>query len=87
MSPPSVGVVGHPRFSEQDLADLLAALRRRAVSHPDNPGLVACWPTVPEDRMAAGCRELLRRGHPIRSVSIAGWAAGRRRTGWAINPE
>jgi hypothetical protein len=29
------------RFSEQTLADLLNALRARAVSRPDNPGLVA----------------------------------------------
>ena len=29
-------------------------------------------------------RELLRRGHPIRSVSIAGWAPGKRRNGWAV---
>ena len=87
MSTPSVGVIAHPRFSEQDLADLLAALRGRATSHPDNPGLIACWPAVPEEWMAAGCRELLRRGHPIRSVSIAGSGPGRRRNGWAINSE
>ena len=81
------GVFADPRFSEQDLADLLAALHARAATHPDNPGLIACWPAVPERRMAAGCRELLRRGHPIRSVSIAGWAEGTRRAGWAVGDE
>jgi hypothetical protein len=74
-------------FSEQELVDLLDALRARAASHPDNPGLIASWPAVPEYRMAAGCRELLRRGHPIRSVSIAGWAPGKRRNGWAVGTE
>jgi hypothetical protein len=81
------GIFADARFSEQDLVDLLGALRARATSHPDNPGLIACWPAVPEHRMAAGCRELLRRGHPIRSVSIAGWAPGKRRNGWAIGAE
>lgn len=74
-------------LSEQDLVDLLDGLHARATSHPDNPGLIACWPAVPEHRMAAGCRELLRRGHPIRSVSIAGWAPGKRRAGWAVDAE
>jgi hypothetical protein len=80
---------GYPdvRFSEQDLVDLLGALHARAASHPDNPGLIACWPAVPESMMAAGCRELLRRGHPVRSVSIAGWASEKRRDGWAVGAE
>jgi hypothetical protein len=81
------GIFADYRFSEQDLVELLEALRARATSHPDNPGLIACWPAVPEHRMASGCRELLRRGHPIRSVSIAGWAPGKRRNGWAIQFE
>jgi hypothetical protein len=32
------------------------------------PGLIACWPGVREGRMAAGCVELVRRGHPIQRV-------------------
>jgi hypothetical protein len=83
----NAGMFADARFSEQDLVDLLGALRARAASHPDNPGLIACWPAVPERQMAAGCRELLRRGHPIRSVSIAGWTPGRRRNGWALGTE
>jgi hypothetical protein len=80
----SADTVADDRFSEQDLVDLLDGLRARAMSHPDNPGLIACWPAVPEHRMAAGCRELVRRGHAIRPVSIAGWATGKRRNGWAV---
>jgi hypothetical protein len=83
----NLGIFADARFTEQDLVDLLGALRARAASHPDNPGLIACWPAVPEHRMAAGCRELLRRGHPIRSVSIAGWAPGNQRAGWAVGTE
>ena len=83
----SVGSFADHRLSEQDLVDLLDALRARAASHPDNPGLIACWPGVPEHRMASGCRELLRRGHAIRSVSIAGWAPGKLRNGWAVGTE
>ena len=44
------------RFSEQTLADLLSALHARAVSRPDNPGLIAFWPGVDERRMAAAER-------------------------------
>ena len=72
------------RFSEQALADLLGALRARAASHPDNPGLIACWPAVREHRMAAACTELLRRGHPVERVSIVGWASSKARDGWAL---
>jgi hypothetical protein len=73
-----------PRFSEQTLTDLLHALRARAVSHPDNPGLVACWPGVKERRMPAACAELVRLGYPVQRVSIAGWEGSRSRSGWAL---
>jgi hypothetical protein len=73
-----------PRFSEQTLTDLLNALRDRAVSRPDNPGLVAFWPGVDERRMAAACAELVRRGYPVERVTIAGWQGGKSRAGWAL---
>ena len=73
-----------PRFSEQTLADLLNALRARAVSRPDNPGLVAFWPGVDERRMPAACAELVRLGYPVQRVTIAGWQSGKSRTGWAL---
>jgi hypothetical protein len=72
------------RFSEQTLTDLLRALRARAVSHPDNPGLIAFWPTVDERRMAAACAELVRLGYPVQRVLIAGWQGGKSRSGWAL---
>jgi hypothetical protein len=72
------------RFSEQTLADLLAALRARAASHPDNPGLIAVWPALREHRMAGACGELRRRGYPVEPVSIAGWGSGKGHSGWAL---
>ena len=72
------------RFGEQTLADLLSALRARAVSHPDNPGLIAFWPAVEERRMAAACAELMRLGYPVQRVTITGWQAGKSRSGWAL---
>ena len=72
------------RFSEQTLADLLSALRARAISRPDNPGLVACWPGVEERRMPAACAELVRLGYPVQRVTIAGWQGGKPRSGWAL---
>jgi hypothetical protein len=72
------------RFSEQTLGELLSALRARAASHPDNPGLVALWPGLREHRMAAACGELRRRGYPVEPVSIAGWGSGKARGGWAL---
>lgn len=80
-----VPVAADRRFSEQDLANLLAALRVRAASHPDNPGLVACWPAVPQHRMAAGCRILALRGHPVEPVPVSGWQAERVRSGWRFS--
>ena len=79
-APATVGL----RFSEQTLTDLVSALRARAISHPDNPGLIAFWPAVPEQRMAAACAELVRLGHPVQPVLIAGWQGGKSRSGWAL---
>ena len=73
-----------PRFSERTLADLLSALRTRAVSRPDNPGLIAFWPEVDERRMAAACAELVRLGYPLQRVTIDGWEGGKSRSGWAL---
>ena len=73
-----------PRFSDQTLADLLSALRARAVSRPDNPGLIAFWPGVDERRMAAACTELVRLGYPVQRVTIAGWQGGKSHSGWAL---
>ena len=75
------------RFSDQTLADLLGALRARATSHPDNPGLIAFWPAVEERWMTAACAELLRLGYPVQRVSVAGWQAGRLRSGWALGDD
>jgi len=72
------------RFSERALGDLLDALRSRAVSHPDNPGLIACWPAVPENRMANACAELIRLGYPVARVSVGGWDGAKTRDGWAL---
>jgi hypothetical protein len=71
-------------FSEEDLVDLLSALRARAASHPDNPGLVACWPAVPAERMAAACGLRARRGHSVQPVTVALWDRERTRDGWAL---
>jgi hypothetical protein len=74
----------HREFSEAALAELLRALRALSASHPDDPGLVASWPAVREDRMAAACAELQRRGHPLQRVSNP--SASPRSTGdrWAV---
>jgi hypothetical protein len=72
------------RFSDEELADLLSALRARAESHPDNPGLVACWPAVPEQRMAAACRLLAGRGHPVQRVPVTAWDRAKTRDGWTL---
>jgi hypothetical protein len=74
----------HPEFSEATLTQLLRALRARSSRHPDNPGLIASWPEVREDRMAVACAELLSRGHPVFRVSIPRANPARTRDGWAI---
>lgn len=71
-------------FSEQTLADLLGALRARAVSRPDSPGLIAFWPGLDEQRMAAACAELVRLGYPVRRVTVAGRQGCRSRSAWAL---
>jgi hypothetical protein len=65
-----------PEFSDRILTQLLQALHARTTGHPDNPGLIASWPDVPEDRMAAACAELHRRGHPVFRVYVEGRQAG-----------
>lgn len=74
----------HPDLDDRPLDDLLGALRARTTAHPDNPGLIACWPGVREDRMNAACTELWRRGHPVFRVSIDGSAVGPAREGGAL---
>jgi hypothetical protein len=70
----------HPDFSEETLSELLRALRARTAGHPDNPGLVASWPAVPETRMDNACGELVARGHSLFRIAIP----GRIHDGWAI---
>jgi hypothetical protein len=70
----------HPEFSEETLSELLRALHARTSGHPDNPGLVASWPAVPETRMDAACGELAARGHALFRIAIP----GRVHDGWAI---
>ena len=40
----------HPEFSDHALTQLLDALHARTTAHPENPGLIACWPAVREMR-------------------------------------
>ena len=72
----------HPEFSEVTLTELL---RARSSRRPDNPGLIASWPELREDRMAAACAELLNRGHPVFRVAIPSAYHGRSREGWAVS--
>jgi hypothetical protein len=74
----------HREFSEATLSDLLCALEARTSGHPDNPGLIALWPSVRDDRMAAACTELLHRGHPLIRVPVRSAHSGKTREGWAI---
>jgi hypothetical protein len=74
----------HPEFSDRTLHELLRALHARTTEHPDNPGLIASWPGVREERMAAACAELRRRGHPVFRVSIEGAKPGQTRDSWAV---
>jgi hypothetical protein len=73
-----------PEFSDRTLTQLLIALHARTVAHPDNPGLIACWPVIREDRMAAACAELRRRGHPVFRVWVESAKAGEMRSSWAV---
>ena len=74
----------HPEFSDRTLTELLSALHARTARHPDNPGLIASWPGVREERMAAACGELRRRGHPVFRVYVEGTKQGLTRSAWAI---
>jgi hypothetical protein len=74
-------------FSETALNELLRALRARTSTHPDNPGLIASWPHVPEDRMAAACTLLIRQGYPLFRVTIPTAKSGTTRHGWALRAE
>jgi hypothetical protein len=71
-------------FSDDTLRKLLRALRARAATHPESPGLVASWPAVNADRMAAACGELRGRGHAISRVLIPSASVpGRWHIGWS----
>lgn len=74
----------HPEFSDRTLAQLLDALRARTTGHPDNPGLIACWPGVPESRMAAACRELQARGEAVFQTPVVSSYSVKPRDGWTI---
>ena len=71
-------------FSEHTLTQLLDALHIRTTGHPDNPGLLACWPHIPESRMAAACDVLHARGHPVFPTMVTSNVSGRSRRGWTI---
>ena len=70
-------------FSEDTLSALLEALHARTATHPDDPGLIAAWPHVREERMSAACHLLAGRGHPVFRVSV-GSGAKPERFGWAV---
>jgi len=74
----------HREFSDAALAELLRALRARSASRPDDPGLIASWPAVREDRMAAACTELRRRGHPVHRMPDTSASPGGTGNGWAV---
>ena len=74
---------GHD-FSDDTLTTLLRALRARSASHPESPGLIASWPAVNADGMAAACGELRRRGHAISRVLIPSAVPGRSHIGWSV---
>jgi hypothetical protein len=70
-----------PEFSDATLTGLLRALRTRSATHPESPGLIASAPAVREDRMAAACGELRRRGHAVTPSAVPGgtcvsWSIG-----------
>ena len=69
------------RFSDEVVIGLL---RARSASHPDTPWLVACWPGAQEEQMAAASGELIRRGHTITRVPLAGRRRGAARSGWTV---
>jgi hypothetical protein len=74
----------HREFSDAALTELLRALRARSASRPDDPGLVASWPAVREDRMAAARTELRRRGHPVHRVPDTSASPGGTGHRWVV---
>jgi hypothetical protein len=70
-------------FTAKTMQELLRALRVRAVEHPESPALIASWPGVPAERMAAACAELQRQGFAVREVPIVLPGAKDRR-GWIV---
>jgi hypothetical protein len=84
LTPSGLHAVADHRFSDEDLAGLLAALHARAAADPGNPGLIACWPAVPANLMAAACGLLARRGHAVRPVTVTLWDRERTRAGWTV---
>jgi hypothetical protein len=71
-------------FSEETLAELVRAMQARSAASPDNPGLIACWPGVREDRMATACAELAGQGYPVHEVLVPSLTGGKPRTAWAL---
>jgi hypothetical protein len=71
-------------FSDDTLTKLLRALRARSASHPESPGLIASWPVVNADGMAAACGELRSRGHAISRVLIPSAVPGKSHIGWSV---
>jgi hypothetical protein len=84
LTPSGLHAVADYRFSDDDLAGLLTALHARAKADPGNPGLIACWPAVPAELMAAACGLLARRGHAVRRVTVTLWDRERTRDGWTV---
>jgi len=74
---------GH-EFSDDTLRKLLRALRVRSATHPESPGLIASFPAVAADQMAAACGELRRRGIEVSRVSIPSVVPGRSHIGWSV---
>ena len=71
-------------FSDDTLRTLLRALRARSASHPESPGLIASWPAVNAEGMAAACGELRRRGHAISRILIPSAVPGKSHIGWSV---
>ena len=71
-------------FSDETLIKLLRTLRARSASHPESPGLIASWPAVNADRMAAACGELRRRGHAVSRVLVPSKVPGKSHIGWSV---
>jgi anti-sigma regulatory factor (Ser/Thr protein kinase) len=63
---------------------LLRALRARAADHPESPGLIASWPGVPANQMAAACAALRQQGHQVNEVAIIGPRNGKVQRAWAL---